>query len=597
MKKLLHQKFVPFILLAVILILQIGNFCHAFVFQKEGWHCDEIYSYGLANSFYRAFIERDHYLSGELENANQWVSGDVLREYITVQPGEQFRYDSVWYNQSKDRHPPLYYAVLHTICSFFPNTFSPWFGFIINLICFAVMQIFLYKLAKNMLKSKYLALLVCFIFGFTSGALGMVLFQRMYTMVAMWTVILLYLHSKLVMTKEKPLLKQLIPLIIVMVCGALTQFLFLLIAFLIAVVFCIRYLVTKRFRVFWAYGFSMLGGVLLAFGIFPPYFSMLFMETKSNYGYMFFEQYYLLWNYIGSDTIGMRFQSIWIWLLTVVLILIVLWLVSLPIQFLWRKSQRLKNFYRGIADDILKLPKQLKTSQGRKVFPKKLWSKIKACSPMTLVLVLIIACLTGIITYTVDLRSMGNWGGRYAFVLYPIIIMGIAALISFLFSWSRYKKPITAFWLVLIAAVVFTTQSTAFFFKKDSDLKEIKSFTKDAQCLFVEIQPRFIRLFCQMPFEIEDCAQFCVTYFAYSEKYKEEIEKADTDKPIYLIVSQDGIFQDDNGIDTVEIDENGTTMSYEDYLNTFRNMKIAKELTYIGDYDLMDMTYLVYRLA
>ena len=142
-KKLENIKFLPAVLLAVIILLQSVNICRIFVNDKKSFYCDEVFSFGLANSFYRPFIESDSVRSQELHYVDEWFSGEVYRNYITVQDSQRFRYDSVWYNQSQDRHPPLFYAVLHTVCSFFPNTFSKWFGFIPNLIYFAVTQIFL----------------------------------------------------------------------------------------------------------------------------------------------------------------------------------------------------------------------------------------------------------------------------------------------------------------------------------------------------------------------------------------------------------------------------------------------------------------------
>lgn len=250
----------PIILLAVIILVQIIHIGYRFVSEKTSYHCDELYSYGLSNSFYQPFLEGSDVYSGDFQNVNEWFSGKEYREYLTVQKGEQFRYDSVWYNQSKDRHPPLFYAVLHTVCSFFPDTFSFWYGMIPNLIYFAVMQFFLYKLSRNILKSKYLSLLLCLFWGFTPAAVNNTLFIRMYCMLAMWTVILMYLHSKLYQKQEPPRGREFIPLVIVTALGALTQYLFLFVAFVTAVCFCIRYLLKKQRKAFLLYGCSMLGG-------------------------------------------------------------------------------------------------------------------------------------------------------------------------------------------------------------------------------------------------------------------------------------------------------------------------------------------------
>ena len=61
----------------------------------------------------------------------------VYDDYMKVQNGQRFDYVNVWRNQTNDVHPPLYYALIHTICSVFPNKFSKWFAAGINVICSA----------------------------------------------------------------------------------------------------------------------------------------------------------------------------------------------------------------------------------------------------------------------------------------------------------------------------------------------------------------------------------------------------------------------------------------------------------------------------
>ena len=59
---------------------------------------------------------------------------DAFMDYFTVQRGHEFDYATVWKNQSEDVHPPLYYVFVHTISSFFPGSFSKWFGLAVNIL-------------------------------------------------------------------------------------------------------------------------------------------------------------------------------------------------------------------------------------------------------------------------------------------------------------------------------------------------------------------------------------------------------------------------------------------------------------------------------
>ena len=72
-------------------------------------------------------------------------------------------------------------------------------------------------------------------------------------MLAMMTVIFMYLHSEMYrisrQSEQKPPLKMYIALIVVTALGALTQYMFLIVAFFTAVFFCVYYLVKRQFKI------------------------------------------------------------------------------------------------------------------------------------------------------------------------------------------------------------------------------------------------------------------------------------------------------------------------------------------------------------
>ena len=121
---------IPYLLLILIIVLQLLWTGYSFLYRKDGRHSDEIWSYGLANSYYQPFVYQragvhiDDCQMEDIINTEQWITGETFRNYITVQPDQRFAYGSVYSNQTLDHHPPLYYALLHTVCSFFPNQFS-----------------------------------------------------------------------------------------------------------------------------------------------------------------------------------------------------------------------------------------------------------------------------------------------------------------------------------------------------------------------------------------------------------------------------------------------------------------------------------------
>ena len=394
-KKLENIKFLPAVLLAVIILLQSVNICRIFVNDKKSFYCDEVFSFGLANSFYQPFIESDSVRSQELHYVDEWFSGEVYRNYITVQDSQRFRYDSVWYNQSQDRHPPLFYAVLHTVCSFFPNTFSKWFGFIPNLIYFAVTQIFLYRLAKNLLKSKYYALLLCSFFGFAPATIQNTMFIRMYCMLVMWTVIFMYLHSRLANFESGNFAKILLQ---------------------------------KKFGIFLKYSLSMLSGVVLFFAVYPVAFRHLFLEASSPQR-RFAEQFVIAVRYVFQNNLAMA-EADAVWLSVFIpQILLLLLVLSAPLLFLFRKD--LKKLFPKIKRFFEKVRSFFKTRHS--VFSSKNF-------PVVMSMLFSVAVILVIVPYTVSF--MDFFAERYLYIISPfVILLVLGALYKLLSKVPAEKIP------------------------------------------------------------------------------------------------------------------------------------------------------------
>lgn len=100
---------------------------------KDDYETDEIFTYGLSNHQYADTTEMR-----VVEGQKYEPAGTAWYDYMVVQPGEGFDYANVWKKQAEDVHPVLYYAIVHTISSFFPGQFSRWFAGIVNLIFFVM---------------------------------------------------------------------------------------------------------------------------------------------------------------------------------------------------------------------------------------------------------------------------------------------------------------------------------------------------------------------------------------------------------------------------------------------------------------------------
>lgn len=206
------------------------------VHNKVNMHIDELLSYELSNYIGGANLPVEDGLTYYPANT-PWL------DYMTVAPDARFRYDVVWRNQSNDVHPPLYYAVLHTICSFFPGIFTIWFATLINMVFALGVLFFCRKLVFLLTKDEWVQKLVSIAFVCSAGILSSVTFMRMYIMAMFWVITLTYVVVKQI--GEKSNFKLYITIFLCTVCGALTHYYCIVYAVFLSVAYG-SYLIYKR---------------------------------------------------------------------------------------------------------------------------------------------------------------------------------------------------------------------------------------------------------------------------------------------------------------------------------------------------------------
>lgn len=608
-KKLWNMKLTAPLLLSLMIAAQLVQLFVA-VQHKEGCHSDEIFSYGLANSFYQPFLDNDDIRGQTLKEDNlfHWESGDIIRDYVTVREDQRFRYDSVWYNQSHDRHPPLYYTILHTMCSFFPGTFSFVFGYIINFCCFIVTQIFLYKLARNLLKSKFLALTACFFWGFSMGALSMTIYIRMYCMLAMWTTVFLYLQSSLykfylalpqgkITVKDLPI-KTLVALFIVTLCGALTQYLFLFVAFVTVMCYLIKFIIDCRFKFLIVYGCVMLGAVIASMLIFPAYLPNMFKEAGSKVP-NFFDQLGLGFKYLTDDLLPLSKSDVVFYLPTYFSVAVALVVMSIPVIFLLRDKKPVAKFIETIKSDLRSL---------KSVRPKSLLlsilNRFKKIHPISIAVIISIALIIALTAHSVDFLRM-SFINRYFFVIYPAAALAVILILWFLLSWFRYKKILISSFLVFITLWHLTLPNETYLFKKPEDSIDVSALTKDANVIFVSAKYSEIWILNYLPAEMYDVGQIFATYLGVVPDNKDALAALDSDKPVYLFLNTPiEAAKDKYYIDTID-NKTGEKSDKkisgkeleEQYLSVFKNLPYAEKYEHIGDCELYFRPYEIYCLS
>lgn len=260
------------ILYVIFTCLMIGV-----ISSKMNYYIDEIYSYGLANS------------TGEgidmvIEFDKTYTPADsAYADYMMVQEGERFSYSNVWKNQTNDVHPPLYYALLHTICSFFPGTYSVWYAGAINII-FALLILFVMrKLILELTGNRYIMEILSVVFVFLSGILHAVSYMRMYIMAMFWIILLTYLFVRQIgNNRQTPDIKFLGCIYLTTVAGALTHYYVIVFAVCISTVYGIYLLCGRRGKELIAFVISMVlaGGTAVA--VFPAMIQHIFFGYRGE---------------------------------------------------------------------------------------------------------------------------------------------------------------------------------------------------------------------------------------------------------------------------------------------------------------------------
>lgn len=261
-------------LLAVILLIQ-ALFLVLTGLKKEGMHIDEFYSYILSNSYDTDCIYNDDTVW------DRWLSGEAFEKYLTVEKGEGFAYGRVYYNNSLDAHPPLFYFLLHTLCSFFPGQYTPWFGMGMNIVLILAAQLVLFFLTRKMTGNTLWGVVSVAIYGGMAVFVDTALFIRMYALLTLLTLLLLLAHYYLL---NAPKGRTILACAAVTFTGVFTQYYFAVFAFFLALTVCILFLSRRDFKNLLLYAGAMLLAVALVFVVYPAGITQITGSETNNVG-------------------------------------------------------------------------------------------------------------------------------------------------------------------------------------------------------------------------------------------------------------------------------------------------------------------------
>ena len=567
MKKCNENKHIYYMVLAVLIICQLVYTTCIFA-DRQIFHSDEIWSYGLANSYYKPFIYGqdgifiEKITQDEFTNANEWVSAEIFNDYITVQEGQQFAYDSVYHNQTLDHHPPLFYILLHTICSFFPNYFSLWYGYFLSAIFLVFTQIFLFKLTEKVTESRLVALLTCALYGVGNGAVLTFTFIRQYSLLTMLCVIYTYFGACLYedYRAEKPCRRHLVGAVLTAFCAFMTHYYAIIYIGMFTACFCLWLLLNRKWKKMLQLGFSMAVTLGVFFLLYPAALSQTFEgEAKKVTGLSFMVQYRGFLNYIFRYNLGfsvdiwgnMFFQLAWPCALFLLCCLVLLYI---PFRReVW--MQRLFVWLRGLPGKTLT------------------WLKRIHWFPFFVLAGVLVQCVA--VNITVSLMKMGIYSMRYVFMDFPLVCLVAVVFVRWVLKavlgrrFSKFVLP--ALTLVVTIAIISSKLQSLPSFETITPGKpqEMAEQFRNKNCVFIVKSPQYYWLTTSASIYLRYADRVYLTWgewFAEEEKVYNAEEVASD----YVIVDADYLELTDSeqelvekwleGESTLSVDEENSNM-------------------------------------
>ena len=310
-----------FNILTIIVLIIVTIFMFFWINQKEGFHEDEVFSYGSSNykwdNLFQAADKSDYlnrtiekyiigenlgdtisnifyYMNhqdewGELSNEihskdkPEWKTPEDAKEYVVVEGDDVFNYLSVYYNQSRDVHPPLFYMLVHLVSSIFYGTFSKYIIFFINIIFFLLTCNIIRKIFI-LFDKKWLGLITILLYGLSMGAASTVIFLRMYSMLTFFCITYLYLNLKILHNNLEITKKDKWKLWGTILLGFLTQYYFCIFVILVFILMSIKMIIKKEYKTFRKYLILHIVSAITGIIIFPASIYHIFFSYRGAGG-------------------------------------------------------------------------------------------------------------------------------------------------------------------------------------------------------------------------------------------------------------------------------------------------------------------------
>ncbi len=501
-----------------------------FSIKKQGFHSDELWSFGYANSY----GEKDIYVdeNGLLDNVEEWTTGKTLWDYLVANKGETFKYKSIYYNQINDLSPPLHSMILHTICSLFPESFSRWYAFVINIVSYIITIIFLYKISEKIANIKQ-AYVVCLLYGLSRGAIDNFIYLRMYAMcTAMLMVILYCMLCLLKGDVYKSNIKYYVSLFIVSTFAFLTHYYMLAICGSITLLFCTYLLFEKKVKRCFIMGFVMLGAAITSLIIFPSMLRVSRNQTKTvisenigDQGAGWRDRFRTVSNFITEKSFGISVSQlsggklllVFGYALYAVVVLVCAMILFRKTKFAQNMIGKFKNRKWNVRS-ILRLHKKVN------------WIYV----------ILAIVCVLQIylVAETSNVWGMGDYEDRYLFYIYPIVILIGVGFLCWMVRGLKNKRLRYGFlgiicFLVVAGQLWHQLNGSAYYFCTSTEGMPIEKAVDGKNVVYIEENAWLLTA---MSYKLMGCNEYLLTNEALCRFHAIEYLDKMKEGELYLII-------------------------------------------------------------
>ena len=243
--------------------------------QKEGLFRDEYYSYGCSNSLSKKSIP----VKNGIEYTREEVQ-DLAVETFGAKEDTRFRFDIVWDNLSGNVHPPVFYALLHLVCSLMPGVFSLWQAAAVNIFCGLIGLYFAQKLIRGVVRNEWLAGLLCLCFVCTQGLYAILVYLRDYSLAMCACFMVTWEIWRFLHGNRK--IRDLVKIGAASVLCALSHYYCLIYLFFLCGTLCVILITQKNWKSIVGVVAAELCAAAAAIGIFPPIISHLLTSSRGT---------------------------------------------------------------------------------------------------------------------------------------------------------------------------------------------------------------------------------------------------------------------------------------------------------------------------